>query len=97
MIGRVIDMMKTAGASPVVVVMGHRHEKLKAALASEGVETVFNPNYAHSHQFDSLLLALAWPWPAQTRLIISPVDVPMVDDATVAHLLEADGDVVRPT
>ena len=48
MIGRVIDMMKTAGASPVVVVTGHRHEELKAALASEGVETVFNPNYAHS-------------------------------------------------
>ena len=46
---------------------------------------------------EHLLLALARPWPAQTRLIISPVDVPMVDDATVARLLEADGDVVRPT
>lgn len=97
MIGRVIDMMKNAGASPVVVVTGHRHEELEAALAAEGVETVFNPNYAHSHQFDSLLLALARPWPAQTRLMISPVDVPMVDDATVDRLLEADGDVVRPT
>ena len=90
MIGCVIDMMKTAGASPVVVVTGHRHEELKAALASEG----WRRSSTRTTPTAISLIPCCWRWPAQTQLIISPVDVPMVDDATVARLLEADEDVV---
>ena len=40
MIGHVIDRMRGAGASPIVVVTGHRAQELRAQLAGEPVEFI---------------------------------------------------------
>ena len=96
MILRVIDGMKGAGASPVVVVTGHRHEELEAALSCEGVEFAFNPDYAVTQQLESLRVGLAAVEGRAERIMISPADVPLVSPATIARLAATPGDFVRP-
>lgn len=40
-----VGLLRAAGARRVIVVTGHRHAELEAALAGTGVETVHNPRY----------------------------------------------------
>ena len=96
MIGRVIDMMRNAGAERIVVVTGHRREELEAHLQKEAVEFVFNPDYATTQQLESLKLGLAALSKRCEQIMISPADVPLVHPDTVKALMELDGDFVRP-
>lgn len=96
MIGRVIDMMRRAGASPIVAVTGHRHEELEKQLKGEGVLCVFNPDYATTQQLESLRLGLKALEGEAERIMISPADVPLVNPATVEALKGMKGDFVRP-
>ena len=96
MIGRVIDMMRNAGARTIVVVTGHRREELEAHLRDEGVEFVFNPDYATTQQLESLKLGLTALSKRCEQVMISPADVPLVAPQTVKLLMELDGDFVRP-
>ncbi len=96
MILRVIDGMRSAGASPVVVVTGHRRAELEAALAGEGVAFAFNPDYAVTQQLESLRVGLMAIGGRAERIMISPADVPLVSPATIARLAATPGDFVRP-
>ena len=96
MIRRVAALLQNAGADPVIVVTGHRHEDLTAHLAGCGVCFVHNPNYASTQQLDSLRLALmALPKDCE-RVLVTPADIPLVKPDTVKSLLSAEGDFIRP-
>jgi molybdenum cofactor cytidylyltransferase len=45
-IATVVDKLHAAGAAPILVVTGHRHAEVTAALATTAAQTVFNPDYA---------------------------------------------------
>lgn len=93
---RVAELMGNAGASPVIVVTGHRHEELEAHLARDGVRFVRNPDYASTQQLESLQLALKELPGDCERVLVSPADIPLVRQDTVAHLLASEGDFIRP-
>lgn len=96
MIGHVVAMMQAAGADPILVVTGYRHEELEGHLRGAGVQCVYNPEYATTQQLDSLCLALAELEGQCERVMISPADVPLVEHKTVDALLAMEGDFVRP-
>lgn len=97
MITHVIGTMRRAGASPIVVVTGHRHDELEAALAGDpDVVCVYNPDYATTQQLESLRLALNTLKGQADRVMISPADVPLVSDTTAQTIRDTDGDFVRP-
>lgn len=96
MIGHVIDRMRGAGASPIVVVTGHQSELLRQSLEGEAVEFVHNPDYAHTQQLESLRLGLRALKGRCARVLISPADVPAVRQETVSRLLAMEGDFIRP-
>lgn len=96
MVRRVVQLMRGAGANPVVVVAGHRRWKLEEHLRDAGVELIHNPDYASTQQFDSLRLALARLEERCDRLLVSPADIPLVKPETVAALLHTPGEFVRP-
>lgn len=97
MIGRVVDSMQKAGADPVIVVTGYKHEILMEHLEGTGAVFVHNERYFSTQMLDSLLLGAA-ALPEETeRVLVTPADVPLVEDATVAALLHSRGDFVRPT
>lgn len=97
MVRRVVNMMRQAGAEPIVVVTGHRRAELEAHLRDAGVEFVFNPDYASTQQLESLRLGLAALPSGCARVMISPADVPLVSPQTVRALLALQADFVRPT
>lgn len=93
---RVVSLMQSAGADPVIVVTGHRHEELETHLAGCGVQFVYNPDYASTQQLESLQRAL-WALPKDCqRVLISPADIPMTRADTVSRLLTVQGDFIRP-
>ena len=97
MIRRVVGSMQKAGADPVIVVTGYKHEILEDHLTDCGVTFAHNEHYYSTQMLDSLLLgAAALPREAE-RVLITPADVPLVEEATVAALLHAQGDFIRPT
>ena len=96
MVRCVIQLMRGAGANPVVVVTGHRRRELEEHLQGAGVELVHNPDYASTQQLDSLRLALARLEGRCGRLLVSPADIPLVRPETVEALLRTPGEFVRP-
>lgn len=96
MVRRVVQLMQGAGASPVIVVTGHRRRELEEHLRDAGVELVYNPDYASTQQFDSLRLALARLEGRCDRLLVSPADIPLVKPETVEDLLRTPGEFIRP-
>lgn len=96
MIRHVVNMMKEAGASVIVVVTGYRREDLEAHLADDGVEFVFNADYAVTQQLESLKIGLSALQGRCDRIMISPADVPLVHKDTVSRLLQLEGDFIRP-
>ena len=96
-ISRVLNVIRGAGAEPIVVVTGHRAAELEAFLADTGVIFVRNEQYATTQMLDSLLLGLAHIPPECGRVLIAPADIPLVRPVTITQLLESDGQFVRPT
>ena len=97
MILRVIDLMRSTGAAPIVVVTGHNRQALEVALSPcEDVECVCNPDYATTQQLESLRLALKALAGYTERVMISPADVPLVSVQTARFIRDTDGDFVRP-
>lgn len=96
MIGHVIDGMRHAGIHTIVVVTGYRQDEIKEQLKAEGVEFVYNPDYAVTQQLDSLKLGLSVLKGRCRKVMISPADVPLVSEETIELLLRQEGDFIRP-
>ncbi len=96
MASRVADLMQSAGADPVIVVTGHRHEELEEHLAGRGLQFIFNPDYASTQQLESLRLALRAMPGGWERALVTPADIPLVRPDTVERLLAAEGEFIRP-
>ena len=95
-IERCITNLYGAGASPIVVVTGHRAEELADYLEESGVTLVHNAAYAETEMFDSLRLGLrALPADCE-KILLTPGDVPLVHTGTVRALLAADAGFASP-
>jgi molybdenum cofactor cytidylyltransferase len=75
-------------ASPVVVVTGHQHEKVGAALAGLPVKIVHNPDYA-SGLGGSLKTGIAAIPPDADGAVVCLGDMPQVDAALIDQLIAA--------
>ena len=97
MIRRVVDSMRAAGASPIIVVTGYHRDVLEQHLDDDDINFVHNPRYYATQMLDSLLLG-ASALPADTQqVLISPADVPLIKEDTMQALLKAKGDFIRPS
>lgn len=103
MIKRVIHMLESVGASPIVVVAGFQYETLAAHVSDSHVTVIENSRYASTKMFDSMLLGLDFLLGKCRRVLFTPVDVPLVQAGTVRALLEWDrtrseqaGALIRP-
>lgn len=96
MIRRVVSYMCASGADPVIAVTGYRAEDIEKHLADTDVLFVRNERYFETQMLDSLLLGVAALPEKTERVLISPADIPLVEETTVQSLLEAKGEFVRP-
>jgi molybdenum cofactor cytidylyltransferase len=77
-----------ARASPVIVVTGHQHDKVKAALADLPVRVVDNPDFA-TGLGSSLKAGIAAVPPGADGVVVLLGDMPQVDAALVDRLIAA--------
>jgi molybdenum cofactor cytidylyltransferase len=75
-------------ASPVIVVTGHQHDKVKAALADLPVRVVDNPDFA-TGLGSSLKAGIAAVPPGADGVVVLLGDMPQVDAALVDRLIAA--------
>lgn len=99
-LARVVGLLRQGGASPVLVVLGHRAKELEPLVLSLGAMPVLNPDYEQG-MFTSLRAGLAALPPACEAFFLLPVDIPLVRPHTLARLRAArnlgQGPVLHPT
>jgi bifunctional UDP-N-acetylglucosamine pyrophosphorylase/glucosamine-1-phosphate N-acetyltransferase len=82
---RVIDAMRRAGASRIVVVVGHRADDVRGAIGSDVEYVVQEEQLGTGHAVGCAKpLLAAHPGP----VLIAHADIPLLREADVRHLLE---------
>ena len=90
-----VEMLKQAGVSPIVMVTGYRGEELEEALKDSGILLLRNQNYTSTEMLDSVKLGFSVIRENCDAALVMPVDVPAVTGATVRKIVETQGAIVR--
>ncbi len=89
-IEQVVTILKTGGASPIVVVTGYNREAIEESLSGLEVELVLNPNYATTEMLSSIKVGLqALVMLEVEAALITPGDTPLFQASTVVELIYA--------
>ena len=88
MVARVVDAVLASAARPVIVVIGHEKDKVRAALAGRDVTFVDNPDYAEGLS-TSLHRGLAALPSAIDGFLVALGDMPGVGAADIERLMAA--------
>jgi molybdenum cofactor cytidylyltransferase len=88
MVRHVVAAVQDSGLSPIVVVTGHQHDQVAAALAGMPVTLVHNPDFAEG-QSTSLRAGVAALPPDIDGVLIGLGDMPQVSTADIERLLGA--------
>ena len=102
-LSRIVGTFLDAGIDDVVVVVGHEAELVVSTFSQSGLPARFarNPDFARG-QFSSILAGLrAIDRPGVAAMLLTLVDVPLVDAATVRAVIDqyrrTHAPIVRPT
>jgi molybdenum cofactor cytidylyltransferase len=87
-IGRVAQVLYTAGVQPVIVVTGGAQQNVETALQGMPVKTVFNPRYADDYMAFSVQIGLAHLPESVTAALIVLGDQPQIRPDLVQAILE---------
>ena len=74
---RIITVLRSVGADPIVLVTGHRAEALETHVADLGVICVRNEQYRTTDMFASVSLGMARICTLCDQFFFTPVDVPL--------------------
>ena len=88
MVNRAVSAVRASRAGPVLVVVGHEADKLRAAVGNDGVRFVENPDYAKGLS-TSLARAIAALDPNVDGVIVCLGDMPRVSAAAIDRLIAA--------
>ena len=93
---RVVATFHQAGISKIVMVTGYNAVMLERHLAGSGVIFLRNEAYQTTQMFDSVKIGLTYLQDKCSRVLFTPVDVPLFTAQTVRALLASDGALVCP-
>lgn len=93
---RIVATLRQAGAEDIVMVTGFNAEALEHHLAGSGIVFLRNPDYAHTHMFDSAKIGLEYLADKCDRILFTPVDIPLFTAATVTALLDSGAELAWP-
>lgn len=88
MVCRVIDLFCNAGIRDIVVVAGHNHERVEAAVKNSPARVVLNPDYA-SGMFSSIRTGVGVINRQSRGFFLLPVDIPAVRLSTLERIKDA--------
>lgn len=87
---RVIDTFLEAGAD-VYLVAGYRRDDIAAGIKKREITIVYNPDYEKG-MFSSIQAGVRRLPPGYRAFFILPVDIPLVQPATIRRLMQAAGE-----
>jgi len=87
---RVIDTFLKAGAD-VYLVAGYRRDDIAAGIKKREITIVYNPDYEKG-MFSSIQAGVRRLPPGYRAFFILPVDIPLVQPATIRRLMQAAGE-----
>ncbi len=93
---RVIATFHQAGVSKIVMVTGYNAVTLERHLAGNGVIFLRNENYQTTQMFDSVKIGLDYLQDKCSRVLLTPVDVPLFTAKTVRALLDSGAPLACP-
>ncbi len=83
----VVSTLLAAGVDEILVITGHRGEKIEAALASYAVRCVHNPAYASGEMLSSIQAGLAAASPESQGALLALADQPQMQLSVVQQVL----------
>jgi len=95
-VSRCISAAEAAGAEKVIVVLGHRGDEIRRELCGrDNVIFAENPDFRTTQMFDSVKAGIRSAGNAE-RIMLCPVDVPLVKKSTISAILAENDNIVRP-
>jgi len=88
-IGQVVATLEAAGLREIVVVVGHRADEVRAALANTAARFAVNPAYASAEMLSSIQIGLASLGDDRAAALLCLGDQPQMEAATVQAVLAA--------
>lgn len=96
-LGTLMAGMRAAGVRRIAVVAGWRADALAAALADEpDAVLVRNERFVDTQMFESIQLGLAAFEEMPEKVLVNPVDIPLVAPETMRRLLACDAGCAHP-
>ena len=99
-IEQAIDNLLASAVGETIVVLGHRAEEIKKAIATKPVKIIFNPNYRQGMS-TSIIAGLNLVSSQAQAVILALGDQPLVDSQTINQLITEfrshDKGIVLPT
>lgn len=96
-IKRIIATLRQAGVSRIVVVTGYNAAALEHHLAKSRVVFLRNEAYETTQMFDSALIGLGYLLDKCSRILFTPVDIPLFTSDTVERLLSSGAALAFPS
>ncbi len=93
---RVVATLHQAGVNKIVMVTGFNAETLERHLAGNGIIFLRNEQYQTTQMFDSVKIGLSYLRDKCSRVLFTPVDVPLFTAKTVRSLLDAGAKLACP-
>ncbi len=97
----ILERLRSARVDDTVVVTGHNAEKVRAAIAREGVRHAHNPDYEAGDMLSSLQTGLRALHPSITACLVVLGDQPQLETHVITDVLaayaEGKGTIVAPS
>lgn len=97
LIQRIVLTYKKAGIWPIVVITGFEDPEIKSALAREDAIFIINKDYENPPLIDSYKIGLKYLQGKCSRVILTPVNVPMFNYKTVLKMIEKKDEIIIPS
>jgi molybdate transport repressor ModE-like protein len=97
LIQRIVLTYKKAGIWPIVVITGFEDPEIKSALAREDAIFIINKDYENPPLIDSYKIGLKYLQGKCDRVILTPVNVPMINYKTVLKMIEIKDEIIIPS
>ncbi len=98
-IDRILATFRKAGVRLIVVVCGNNAQNLINHIAAPDVVCLFNPDYKMTGMFESAQIGMQYILDHSnrySRMLFTPVDIPLFNKETVQTLLQCKGQIIKP-
>jgi len=97
MVQTLVSTLMTVKVDPILIVTGYAAEEIEKELTEVDAQFVHNARYADTDMLDSIRLGIRSLQGRCNRILLWPVDTPLVQADTVQKILNADGVFVCPS